>query len=97
MGLSANASSGEEEVVCYSCQECGTDVLGHLPRRACLCWGSDAGYVHLFCLAKYATYKSRRKQSLDEFTRPWEYCPVCKQKHQAEFAVDIATELSSFV
>ena len=31
MELSATALSGKEEVVCYSCQECGTDVLGHLP------------------------------------------------------------------
>ena len=97
MELSEIALSGKEEVVCYSCQECRMDVLGHLPRRTCACWGSDAGYVHLFFLAKYATDKSRREQSLGEFIRPWEYCSVCKQKHWGEFAVDIATEFSSFV
>ena len=97
MELSATALSGEEEVVCYSCQECGTDVLGHLPRSACTCRGSNAGYVHLFCLAKYATDKSWREQCLDEFKRPWEYCSVCKQKFRGEFAVAIAAEFSAFV
>ena len=80
MELSSTALSGEEEVVCYSCQECGADVLRHLPRRAVACRGSNAGYVHLFCLAKYATDKSRREQYLDEFERLWELCLVCEQK-----------------
>ena len=97
MELSSTALSGEEEVVCYSCQEYKTDVLGHSPRRACACRGSDAGYVHLFFLAKYATDKSRQEQYLDEFKRPWESCLVCKQNHRGEFAINIANEFSSFV
>ena len=71
MELSSTALSGEEEVVCYSCQECGADVLCHLPQNACTCLGFDAGYVHLFCLAKYAADKSRQEQYLDEFERLW--------------------------
>jgi len=97
MELSATALSGEDKVVCYSFQKCGPDVSGHLPRRACACRGPDAGYVHLFCLDNYASDKSRREQCLDEFKRTWEYCPVCKQKHQGEFAVAIAIEFSAFV
>ena len=97
MELSATASSGEAKVVCYNCQECGPDVTGHFPGRACACWGSNAGYVHLTCFANYASEKSRREHCLEEFKRPWEYCPVCKQKHQGEFAVAIATEFSTFV
>ena len=90
MELSATALSGKDKVVCYSCQECGLDVSGHLPRRACACQGSDAGYVHLFCHANFASDKSSREQCLDEFKRLWEYCPMCKQKHRGEFAVAIA-------
>ena len=96
MELSATALSGKEEVVGYSCQECGTDVLGHLPRRVCACRGSNAGYVHLFCIAKYATDKSGHEQCWDVFKRPWEYCSVCEQKLRGEFVVAISTEFSSF-
>ena len=65
MELSPTASSGKDKVVCYSFQECGPDVTGHFPGRACACRGSDAGYVHLSCLANYASDKSRREQCLD--------------------------------
>ena len=97
MDLSATAFSGKEEVVCYSFQECGTAVLGPLPRRVCACRGSNAGYVHLFCIAKYATDKSGREQCLDEFKMPWEYCSICVQKFRGEFAVAIATEFALFI
>ena len=97
MELSATALSGEAKVVCYSCQECVPDVTGHLPGRACACRGFNAGYVHLSCLANYASDKSRREQCLEEFKRPWEYCPVCEQKLWGEFAVAIAAESSAFV
>jgi len=97
MELSATTLSSEAEVVCYSCQECGPDASGHLPGRSCACRGSDAGYVHLSCLANYASEKSRHEQSLQDFNRSWEYCPVCEQKHRGEFAVALATEFSAFV
>ena len=97
MELSATALSGEAEVVCYSCQEGGPDASGHLPGRSCACRGSDAGYVHLSCLANYASEKSRHEQFLGDFKKPWEYCPVCEQKHRGEFAVALATEFSAFV
>ena len=97
MELSATALSSEAEVVCYSCQEGGPDGSGHLPGRSCACRGSDAGYVHLSCLANYASEKSRHEQCLEDFKKPWEYCPVCEQKHRGEFAVALATEFSAFV
>jgi len=97
MELSATALSGEAEVVCYSCQEGGPDASGHMPGRSCACRGSDAGYVHLSCLANYASEKSRHEQCLEGFKKPWEYCPVCEQKHRGEFAVALATEFSAFV
>jgi hypothetical protein len=97
MELSATTLSSKAEVVCYSCQECGPDASGHLPGRSCACRGSDAGYVHLSCLANYASEKSRQEQVVQDFNRPWEYCPVCEQKHRGEFAVALATEFSAFV
>jgi len=98
MELSATgALSREAEVVCYSCQECGPDASGRLPGRSCACRGSDAGYAHLSCLANYASEKSRHEECVQDFNRPWEYCPVCEQKHRGEFAVALATEFSAFV
>jgi hypothetical protein len=59
--------------------------------------GSDAGFVHLSCLAQYAATKSIRAGDMIEFVKPWRVCPSCHQQYQNKFDVDIATDFSSFV
>jgi hypothetical protein len=91
-------SVGGEDVesVCYLC----LDGEANEPlRRDCACRGSDAGFVHLSCLAGYAANKSKRwdGRDRDEFVKPWAFCPGCHQYYQNELAVDIASEFVSFV
>ena len=90
-----HASGGGEDLesVCYLCLDAGEESL----RRDCACRGSDAGFVHLSCLAGYAANKSKQTNSMIEFRKPWRDCPGCHQCSQNEFAVDIASKFVSFV
>jgi hypothetical protein len=93
-------SVGGEDVesVCYLC----LDGEANEPlRRDCACRDSDAGFVHLSCLAGYAANKSKQTNSMNlgmnEFSKPWRECPGCYQYYQNELGIDIATEFVSFV
>jgi hypothetical protein len=85
--------------VCYLCLDGGADDAGQPLRRDCACRGTDAGFVHLACLAEFAAAKSKAwdGQDINEFRKPWVVCPGCHQEYQNEFRIDIATEFVLFV
>jgi hypothetical protein len=87
---------GNEESVCYLCLDGDLDDDGRLLRRDCACRGTDAGFVHLSCLAKNQS-KGWDGRDMNEFIKPWETCPGCHQYYQNELAVDIATKFVLFV
>ena len=87
----------DDEAVCYLCLDGGVDEAGQPLRRDCACRGTDAGFVHLACLTKYAAAKNKQAYDMNEFTKPWLYCPSCNQVYQNELGIDIATEFVSFV
>jgi hypothetical protein len=89
----------DEVAVCYLCLDGGDDETGQPLRRDCACRGTDAGFVHLSCLAEYAETKSKAWDGRDtnEFITPWERCPSCDQYYQNYFAVDIASKFVLFV
>jgi hypothetical protein len=100
--LSRVTSMAEEEAcdevaVCYLCLDGGVDKSGPPLRRDCACRGTDAGFVHLFCLTGFAASKSKQATGMIEFRQPWVYCPSCHQEYQNEFAVDIASKFVLFV
>jgi hypothetical protein len=73
-------------------------------RRDCSCRGTDAGFVHLTCLAEYAEKKNEEwnAQSADDreigaMREPWEVCPNCLQDYQNTLSADIANEFVSYV
>jgi hypothetical protein len=87
-----------EEAVCYLCLDGGVDMGAEEQlRRDCACRGTDAGFVHLSCLAGYAATKSKQAIGMNEFIEPWRDCPSCHQKYQNMLRIDIATEFVSFV
>lgn len=87
-----------EEAVCYLCLDGGVDDdVGQPLQRDCACRGSDAGFVHLKCLAGFAASKSMRTNDLNEFSEPWRVCPSCHNNYQNELRVDLATKFISFV
>ena len=88
------SGGGEEEPVCYLCLDGGADEP---LRRDCACRGSDAGFVHLSCLAEYAETKSMQAIGMNEFRKPWKECPGCHQCYQNKLGINIATEFVSFV
>ena len=85
--------------VCYLCLDADADDDGQPLRRDCACRGTDAGFVHLSCLTKYAAIKSERwdGRDMNEFRKPWRLCPSCHRYYQNELAVDIATKCVPFV
>jgi hypothetical protein len=92
------ASDDDGVAVCYLCLGGGADDDDGQPlRRDCACRGTDAGFVHLACLAEYAETKSKLARDVTEFRKPWRDCPSCHQKYQNKLAIDIATEFVSFV
>jgi hypothetical protein len=98
--VDASSSLADDDgvAVCYLCLDGGDDEANQPLRRDCACRGTDAGFVHLSCLANYAETKSMQaRDDMHEFVKPWETCPGCHQDYQNEFAVDIATEFVSFV
>jgi hypothetical protein len=86
----------DQEPVCYLCFDGGSEASQPL-RRDCACRGTDAGFVHLSCLAGYAETKSKQARDMIEFRKPWRECPGCHQEYQNELAIDITTEFVSFV
>ena len=65
--------------VCYLCLDGGADETSQSLRRDCACRGTDAGFVHLSCLAKYAATKSKQARGMNAFRDPWKVCPNCHQ------------------
>jgi hypothetical protein len=92
------ASDDDGVAVCYLCLGGGAnDEDGQPLRRDCACRGTDAGFVHLECLVKYAETKSKQARDMIEFREPWWVCPSCHQDYQNELRIDIATKFVSFV
>jgi hypothetical protein len=94
---SSSLASVDGEAVCYLCLDGGVDEANQPLRRDCACRGTDAGYVHLSCLAGYAATKSKQTTEMNDFVLPWYSCPSCHQEYQNELAVDIASKFVSFV
>ena len=96
---SSSVNEEHYEAMCYLCHGTGADESGRPLRRDCACRGSDAGFVHLSCLTKYASSKSLRwdGDNVAIFVNPWKTCLSCHQDYQNELAVDIATEFVLFV
>jgi hypothetical protein len=94
-----SGSIGDGESVCYLCLGGDVDDDGQPLQRDCACRGSDAGFVHLSCLAEYAAIKSKGWDGrlMDEFRKPWRDCPSCHQHYQNELGIDIASKFVSFV
>jgi hypothetical protein len=95
----ASGGIGDGESVCYLCLGGDLDDDGQPLLRDCACRGTDAGFVHLSCLAGYAANKNKGWDGSDikEFVKPWQVCPSCRQVYQNELAVDIASKFVSFV
>jgi hypothetical protein len=94
----AEEEACDEEAVCYLCLDGEVDEADRQPlRRDCACRGTDAGFVHLSCLTKYAATKSVQARDMNEFVKPWETCPGCHQDYQNELGIDITSEFVSFV
>jgi tetratricopeptide (TPR) repeat protein len=89
--------SDDDVAVCYLCLDGGADEAGQPLLRDCACRGTDAGFVHLACLTKYAETKSMQASDMIEFRVPWRDCPSCHQEYQNELRIDIATDFVSFV
>ena len=83
--------------VCYLCLDGGADEADQPLRRDCACRGTDAGFVHLFCLTEYLATKNKGTCTISEIIKPWEVCPNCLQEYRNELAVDIATKCVSYV
>jgi len=98
LDASSSLASGDDGVaVCYLCLDGGDDESGQPLRRDCACRGTDAGFVHLSCLADYAETKSKQALLMIEFVKPWHTCPSCNQVYQNELAIDIANKFVPFV
>jgi hypothetical protein len=94
--LASLASRDDGQAECYLCLD---DLAGQPLRRDCACRGTDAGFVHLSCLAKFAAAKSAAwdVHEMKEFIQSWVQCPHCNQEYQNELRIDIATKFVSFV
>jgi hypothetical protein len=81
------------------CLDGGVDEADQPLRRDCACRGTDAGFVHLSCLANYAETKSKGWDGGNEdmFVYPWRVCPSCHQVYQNELAIDITSKFVSFI
>ena len=60
-----NKVPSDKEALCYLCLDGDLDGDGQPLRRDCACRGSDAGFVHLECLAEYAAAKSKQVTKLE--------------------------------
>ena len=95
--LMMQTSGDDGDAVCYLCLDGGVDDAGQSLQRDCACRGSDAGFVHLACLASYAIAKSMQTNEMNEFRDLWTNCPSCHQEYQNELGIDIASKFVSFV
>jgi E3 ubiquitin-protein ligase DOA10 len=91
--LSLPSDKEEQDAICLICHGTGADEADQQLRRDCACRGTDAGFVHLACLAEFAESKSKQTRVMTEFVNPWVACPSCHQDYQNELPVDIATKL----
>jgi len=101
-GLSISSSAddvNDDAPVCYICLDNGPDESGQPIRRDCSCRGSDCGFAHISCLAKFAEQKTEEWDgySVGDLSEPWVMCPCCLQPHQNELAVDLANVFVSYV
>ena len=89
----------DDAPVCYICLDNGPDESGQPIRRDCSCRGSDCGFAHISCLAKFAEQKTEEWDgySVGDLSEPWVMCPCCLQPHQNELAVDLANVFVSYV
>ena len=96
---SSSFDVGNECILCWICLDERPDEAGQPPRWDCSCRGESAGFVHLFCLVKYAEQKSEDWDchDLDQIREPWEVCPNCRQDYQNELALDLAAKIVTFV
>ena len=78
----AEEEACDEEAVCYLCLDTGVDEADQPLRRDCACRGTDAGLVHLSCLAKYAAAKSVQANEMNQFRDPWVACPRISERVQ---------------
>jgi hypothetical protein len=98
ISFSPRMTSGDDgEAVCYLCLDGGDDEADKPLRRDCACRGTDAGFVHLACLTRFAETKSKQALDMNEFVNPWVYCPSCHQNYQNELRIDIANKFVLFV
>jgi hypothetical protein len=97
VATSSLAYSSDKDAVCYLCLDGDLDNDGQPLQRDCACRGTDAGFVHLSCLANYAATKSKGCRLMNEFRKPWRVCPSCRQVYQNELGIDIASKFVSFV
>ena len=88
---------------CWICKEDEVEKSERL-RRDCSCRGTDAGFVHLSCLVRYAKKKNIEWDRRDpddrrilDFVRPWKVCPNCHQFYENTLEADIANEFVSFI
>jgi len=79
-----NEVPSDKEALCYLCLDGDLDDDGQPLRRDCACRGSDAGFVHLECLAEYAAAKSKQASDMNKFVEPWQVCPGCHIKMSLE-------------
>lgn len=91
--------SAEELPSCWICfEESGEDNEQLV--RGCSCRGSS-GYVHLNCLVKYASEKSRKVTHPDDhdedFTTAWRTCSNCNQSYTGELQVNLIDKCLEFV
>jgi len=92
-------AADNEGVSCWICLEEGPDELGEPLVRDCSCRG-ESGHAHLSCIIQYAEQKSRgvvsANGSMDDFFKPWDICPNCKQRYRNKIAIDLATAFLAF-
>jgi E3 ubiquitin-protein ligase DOA10 len=73
MASSDDVNALSEAAVCYLCLDGGSDETDQPLPRDCACRGTDTGFVHLSCLAKYAAVKSVQARDIYKFTEK-RYC-----------------------
>ena len=62
----------DDAPVCYICLDNGPDESGQPIRRDCSCRGTDSGFAHLSCLAKFAEQESPCLSLFDCLCKPHE-------------------------
>jgi hypothetical protein len=88
---------------CWICLDDGPDATGRPPMRDCSCRGSDAGFAHISCIAKWAKQQCsedrnniRSQGYLYDFQAPWIECFQCKQSLQGHLKQELTEEFVKF-